>query len=156
MRLKKRGYRRNVTPGFKSPAAIKGITKKEGLLPIVVSTKKEIAVLDPKQHALVLKSSLGMKKKALLVEEAKKIGFPIINIKDADKFLSSVKENMDKRKKEKESKVKKKEEKLKEKKKKAEEKEKKSIEEKVETEDDKKEHEAKEKKEMDKLLATKQ
>ncbi len=157
MRLKKRGYRRSVTTGYKSPKSVRGLTKREKLLPMLISSKKDLEAIDPKKHAIILSSSIGMRKKALLVQDIKKTGFTIINVKDTEKFLTSVKSMMDERKKGKESRLKQKEEKLKEKKKKADEKEKKkSIEEKVETDDEKKERETKEKKEMDKILATKQ
>jgi len=109
--------------------------------------------LDAKKQVIEIKSTVGLKKKLQIIEEAVKKGINVSNVKDPKKFLEETKADIKSKKEEKEAKKKardsKKEKKAEEKKKK-EEKEKKAAEEK--TEDEKKEEE---KKEKDKVLTQK-
>ncbi len=101
----------------------------------------------------VLSSTLGMRKRALLVEQAKKKGVEILNI-DTESFLKEVSDEMAKRKtsQKKSKKVEpKKEEAKKEEKKEAKEQVKESVPEKI-AERDSEEQKKREKEEKDKIL----
>lgn len=148
MRLNHRGYKRSPSTGWSSPAVVKGRSP-EGLIPVVVATVAELESYDVKQHGLVIRATLGTKKRELLVTEAQKRNFTLLNVKDADAFLKQIADKISSRKTKKVSRDKKKAEK----KKKAEIKKEKSIEEKVLTPEEKKKVEEAEKQ---KILAHKE
>lgn len=157
VRLCKKGYRKGISKGYKSPSLIRGFHK-TGLKVITVSSLKDIDKIKDDKEGVIIKKSVGLKKKIEIVKKAVEKSIKIINVKEPAKFLSSVEEVLKKKKEEKEKKKSSKEKKKKEKEKKAE--EKKKDEEKKETEgkskgdetDEKEVAEKKKKKEIDKLL----
>ena len=152
MRLKKRGYRRSVSTGWKSPAEVKGLTR-DGLEKIMITNVSQIESIDPKKQAVEIVSSVGLKNKLVIIEEAVKKNIKITNVKDPKNFLEETKTEMKAKKQTKEKKKKardsKKEKKAAEKKKKEEEEKKKEEEPTAE------EKKAEEKKEQDKILTQK-
>lgn len=147
MRLGKRGYRRCVSMGYRSPVSVRGLSK-EGLKPILVYSLNDLKKINKESEGIVLANSVGMRKKKMMVEQASKDGIKILNLKDPSAYLKKVDDILAKRKEAKLNKEKEKEEKKKVKKGKTEKKE-----EKKEITEEEKEKE--EKKEKDKLLTKK-
>ncbi|MBW2979982.1 50S ribosomal protein L32e [Candidatus Woesearchaeota archaeon] len=148
IRLGLRGYRKIVTKGYGSPKLVKGLHK-SGLKPVLVISIKDIDSVNKEKEGIIIKGSIGLRKKVELVKKAKEKGIRILNLKDPDKFLKAVSESMEKKKQEKKKLAEKKEKKAKEVKEKAKPKEEKEeLADKI-SDEEKKEAE---KKERDKLL----
>jgi len=151
IRLKKRGYRKNVRKGYGSPNKVYGLHP-EGLKGVVVKSLDDLKSIT-KEKGAVISANIGLKKKIELLKKAKELGIIVLNFKDIDKFLKSSEEKQKARKKAKEERKKKKAAKKKEKEKKVEEKKKEEkLAEKL-TDEEKKE---KEKEEKDKILTKKE
>lgn len=142
MRLNRRGYKRSISKGWKSPKAVRGLDK-TGLHPIMVQTLNQLKNIDKESQSIIISAVVGKKKKIDIVKEALKLNLQIINF-DAKVYLEKVEKELKEKKAAKEEKEKKKEEK----KKKEEPKKKETIEEAL-TEEEK---EQQEKKERDKEL----
>lgn len=158
VRLCKKGYRRSVSKGYRSPLLVRGFHKK-GLKGRVVNSLKDIDEIKKGDEGIIISQGVGLRKKTEIVKKAVEKSVRIINIKDPAKFLSSVEEILKKKKEEKERRKGSKEKKRKEKEKKAEEKkteeDKKKAEDKpkeMEGPDKEEELEKEKKKEMDKIL----
>lgn len=158
LRLRKGGHRKAVSPGFRSPARVRGFDR-SGLRTIFVSNCN-LQNIDPKKHAILISGAVGIKKRVGIIKEAQSRGIKILNVKNAELYIKNAEEMMKKRK---EEKVKgDKEKKEKEKKMKVEEKKEKETDKGIEkaiTEEERKEEEKKkkedEKKEKDKVLTKK-
>jgi large subunit ribosomal protein L32e len=152
MRLKKRGYRRSISVGWKSPADVKGLMP-NGLVKKTVNNVSQLAGVDAKTDIVEIASPVGLRTRLMIIEEALKKNIQILNVKDPKKFLEDAQKEIKARKDLKEKKKKdrdtKKEKKAAEKKKKDEEEKKKDE---GQTEEEKKEDE---KKEKDKILTQK-
>lgn len=79
----------NVDTGYRSPALVRGLTR-AGKIPLLVSTKRQLLTAEPETHDIILASGLGDRKRLLLIEEATKQGFTIINM-DAQKRAAAIK-----------------------------------------------------------------
>ena len=144
MRLHRRGYRRSVSKGWKSPKEVRGLDK-GGFMPIIVHTITQLNNIDKETQSIIISSNIGQRKKIDLVKEALKLNLIITNF-DASEYLKKVEEELKKKKQVKEEKDKKKEE-LK-KKKQVKEDKKETIEEALTEEETKQQ----EKKDKDKML----
>jgi hypothetical protein len=130
-----------VSRGYRSPKKVRHLHKR-GLKHHIISSAKDLEGLDTKKDCLIISSSLGNKKRIIILKKAKDSGFDILNFKNPYEFIKKIEDKISLRKRKKE------EEKVKEVKK-SEKKEK--LTEKV-TEEEKKEIA---KKEKDKLLTKK-
>lgn len=163
MRLQKKGYRRIVKVGWRSPALVRGLNR-YGLKEVLVNNVDEIKRLNPEEEAAVIASGTGTKKRINILKAAISMKIKVMNIDDPESYIKEVEKEIKERKEEKQKELKEKEKKEKEKKKIAEKKEEekkkedseqpkeKSIEELVEEEKEKKE---KQKKDQEKILMTK-
>ena len=122
-----------------------GTTGSAGSKGGAMSIKKE-------KQGVLISGSVGLKNKVILLNQIKKLGLIVLNVKDVDKFIKSVEEKLQKRKERRKSMKKSKEEKVKKAEEKKKAKEKPGIEKKVLSEEEKKKEE---KKEKDKLLTKK-
>jgi len=122
MRLRIKGYRRCVEPGWGSPKSVKYLHA-SGLIQITVYSPSDLEGIDQKTQGILIASAVGQKKRLEIVKEAKKSGITILNIKNPESFVKSVEDSLAERKKNKSEAAKQKEEKNKEKEKKAKEKE---------------------------------
>jgi hypothetical protein len=116
-------------PGYGAPAEVRGLHP-SGLEMVAVHNADELLAVNPKTQGAIVSSGLGKKKKLSLLELAQQKGIRVLNVKDAAKYIETIKNDFEKRKelrKEKSAQAGKKEE---EKKKKGEEKAKKEAEEK--------------------------
>ena len=95
------GHRKMVNTGFMSPVAGRGLI--DGLTNVVVHNVKELLELNSKIHCITLGSSVGLRKKAQIIEEAKKKALKIINLKNPDEFIKKKLEKKAENKKKKES-----------------------------------------------------
>lgn len=159
IRLAKKGYARKVKKGWKSPKQVRGYTK-ECLMPIIVSSVKDLKKIKGDQGVIISKT-VGNKKKKQLLQEIKKLNLNVLNIKDIDKTIEKIDAKIKTKKEKKKKIIEKKKEKEKEKEKKKEGLTKKIEGEKVQkeekpkkegVEDQKLETKKKNKKEFDKLL----
>ena len=146
MRQHFRGYRTSISKGWKSPAEVRGLHP-SGLMPVRISAPSQLDSMDPKKDGVMLGSTVGKKKRMDIIRKAKEKGLRILNIKDAEAYVKSVQDDLQRRK---GKKAKAKEtQKPAEKKKEAKED---KLAEKLMTEEDKKEAE---KKEMEKVITKK-
>jgi large subunit ribosomal protein L32e len=120
MRKGLKGYRRSVRIGWGSPRAVKHLHP-TGLFELRISSVSDLSSVDPKRDGIIINSSVGIKKKLTIIEEALKKDITILNIKEPAKYKEQaeqkLKEKAEAKKKakaEKEKKQKKKEEKKKE------------------------------------------
>lgn len=144
MRLHKKGYRRCISPGWGSPAAVKGLHK-SGLNMKIVSSLKDLQILKKENDGVVISSTVGTKKRLELLKKIKELQLKVLNIRDIDSFIKNIEEKIKQKSEKKKERAKKKKEKTAKEKK---EREKSKLDEKV-TEEEKKEEE---KKEKDRLL----
>lgn len=141
MRHQFKGYRRRVKQGWRSPVEVRGYHGR-GVEVVIINNVSELNKV--KDKAIILSSTIGLKKKMQILEKAKELGLIVINtdIEKTSKKLELLKKQKSEEKKEKAEKKKKT---LEESVKKAE-KKKESAE--KETEEEKKELEKKEKDEV--------
>jgi large subunit ribosomal protein L32e len=159
VRLNKRGYRRNVTVGWKSPALVRGLSR-GGLEMKVVHTVAELGKLASGTHTIIIAKSVGTKRRVEIVTAAIEKKLPIQNIKDPSAYLATVQEQRKKIKEEEAKRLEKKEKEKKAAEKKKATEEKKTVEkpapdkgiEAIAEEEEKKEQD---KKAMDKVLTQK-
>ena len=104
MRLCKRGYRRKIQIGWKSPALVRGLHP-TGYVPVLVSTSADLAELDKKEHGIIIGSNVGEKKRVQIVAEAVLKDIIILNIKDPKKYLEDHKKKLEAKKEEKKKKA---------------------------------------------------
>lgn len=138
MRLRKRGHRKKVEVGYKSPKEVRGLHS-SGLKIKLVNSLKDIKDINKDKEGVIITKGVGLKKKIELIKKIIENRVTILNIKDPKAYLKDIEERLKKKKEEREKRKRVKEKKVKEKKEKKEE-----LAEKIEKEE--------EKKEKDKLL----
>lgn len=144
IRLSKKGYCKKVTKGWKSPESVRGLAF-NGLISYRIESINDLNKIS-EEHILIISGKIGNRKKKNLLEEIKKRDFKVLNIKDIDKTIEDINNQLKHRKTKKLVK--------KEKTKEVETQKKESLTKKIETEEKKSGDEKKkeEKKEFDKLL----
>jgi len=95
MRLHQRGKKRSPETGWGSPEEVSGMHP-SGLRPILVFAQSQVDSLK-NGEGIILSGHLGMKKRAVIAEYAKKKGFTVLNIK-VDEYLKEVSSKMQQRK----------------------------------------------------------
>lgn len=150
MRLRKGGYRSCVSPGYGTPATLRGKNKK-GIIPVEVNNLSDLKKIEESQGA-VISTRVGQKKRMEIAKKASELGIKILNIKNIEEYLKKVNQEIQKKKEAKQTHMKEKEKKKEEREKKASEKKKEDLAEKV-TDEEKKEQE---KKEREKILTKKE
>lgn len=139
VRLNIQGYRRLISQGFRSPLEVRGLDAK-GRKTIIINNLSDLTKI--KDESGIISSTVGLKKKKMILAKAKKLNINIANISKIDEAIKKIENMIVDNKKNKEEAEKNKQEKQKSKK------PKKDLAETVEEEDKKK----KEKQEKDKLL----
>uniref|UniRef100_A0A7C4H8T4 Large ribosomal subunit protein eL32 n=1 Tax=Staphylothermus marinus TaxID=2280 RepID=A0A7C4H8T4_STAMA len=79
MRLKLKGYPPLVEIGYRGPRKVRGLHP-SGKVPVVVHSIKDIEKLDPGKHIIYISSSVGLKKREMLVKNILEKGFEIANV----------------------------------------------------------------------------
>ena len=77
--------------GFGSPRAVRGLTP-EGFKGIIVHSIADLKKLTEK--AAFLGATVGTKKRIAILEEAKKLGIRILNIKNTDTYIKEAKDKL--------------------------------------------------------------
>ncbi|MBI4152881.1 50S ribosomal protein L32e [Candidatus Woesearchaeota archaeon] len=98
MRLSRRGKAAMVKNGYRSPKSVRGMTR-EGMTPINVHNKHDIAKLDSKVHVAIIGASVGKKKKQDIITAAQQKGIRIFNMRDAREYKDRIQREMSERKK---------------------------------------------------------
>ncbi|MFH1054383.1 MAG: 50S ribosomal protein L32e [Candidatus Woesearchaeota archaeon] len=124
MRLRLKGYKKSPSKGYKSPKAVKGLSK-EGLKKILVYTIKDIDPINNEEEGIIISKGVGNKKRIEIIKRANEKKINVLNIKKPLEYVKNVEDNLKDKKESKKKEKDKKEEKEKEKEKKAKEKEKK-------------------------------
>lgn len=146
VRLRIKDKPRRISTGWGSPKAVKGLHP-SGLREIIVSTISEVENVNKDTEGIVLRRTVGKKKRIEIIKVAIEKGIKILNIKDPNQFIKDVEAELSSRKEKKKKLKEKREKKKKEEKGKKEEK----LADKL-TDDEKKE---KDKQEKDKVLTKK-
>jgi large subunit ribosomal protein L32e len=106
VRLKLKGRAKKVSKGYRSPKKVRHIHK-SGLQQCIIRTMRDIEKLDAKKNCLVISSSLGDKKKIVILKKAKDLGFNISNVNNPDDYIKKVEDKIRLRKEKEKDKVKK-------------------------------------------------
>ncbi len=79
-KLRKAEKARGSSPsvGHMSPPAVSGLTR-QGYEPVHVSNKQALAGIDPARQAVVIRASVGKRKRAEIVKEAEKMKIKVLN-----------------------------------------------------------------------------
>ncbi len=104
LRLHLNSAGRFVSPGFGSPADVRGLDR-SGLEPVLISTPSQLDALDAKAQGVIISVSVGAKKRIAILERAKEKKVSVLNVKDAEAFIKSIKEGLGVRKKSAQSKA---------------------------------------------------
>jgi len=78
MRLQLKGYPPIVKVGYGTPAELRGLHP-SGLVPVRVSSVRDLEGLNPEKHIVVIASTVGLRKRLALVGEARARGFKVAN-----------------------------------------------------------------------------
>lgn len=103
MRDKKRGKKVQPTVGWKAPRIVRGLTR-DGLVPVMINNLKDIVNLKQTDLA-VISSKIGMRKKIEILKKLKEKKVKVLDTKDVEKAISSLKEKLQVRKKEKQERL---------------------------------------------------
>ncbi|MFH0748458.1 MAG: 50S ribosomal protein L32e [Candidatus Bathyarchaeota archaeon] len=83
MRLKKKGRPKSVEVGYRSPKAVRGFHS-SGFEERLVHNVKDLEKVTPKQ-VIRIGHTVGLAKKAKIVEKAKELGFRVLNVRGVDR-----------------------------------------------------------------------
>ena len=122
-RLNKKGNQPNPSTGYGSPVEVKYLNR-NGYITVLVKTLNDLNKIDKEKEIVVLSSTLGARKRIIILKKALELGLKIENVKDINKYIESKTSAIQERKK---LKLKKKEEKEKSKKESLKKKEKKEV-----------------------------
>ncbi len=78
MRLQKKGHRKVVSVGWKSPREVRGLSR-EGLQQVRIETLSQLENIDNKSQGIIISSKLSIKKKYDLLLEAEKKNIVVLN-----------------------------------------------------------------------------
>ncbi len=152
VRLEKKGYVRPVKIGWGSPSTVKGLLR-DGTEAIIVENVSDLEKVKGEKQAAIIASGVGIRKKIEIIKIATEKKIKLLNIKDPEGFIKKV---VDRQKEKQQQKHKLAEEKKKKAKEKSEKAKKKESEDKDDTPLDDIDKKKAEKKELDKVLTTKE
>ena len=101
LRYNKRGKGKNISSGYRSPRAVRGLDG-SGKEMVTITNSKDLEGLDIKKHSLLLSSTLGNKKRIQILKKAKELGLKVLNFKNPDEFVKKVEDILVSKKKSKE------------------------------------------------------
>ena len=78
VRLQLKGYPPLVKVGYRTEATVRGLHP-SGLRPAVVRNVKDLDALSPSEHIIYIASTVGLRKRLEILEEARKRGFRVAN-----------------------------------------------------------------------------
>jgi len=103
IRLNIRGKGKSVSSGYRAPKKIRGIHN-SGMVIELVSSPKDLTRLDSKKHCLIISSSVGIKKRVIILKKTIDLGFNVLNIKSPNDYIKKIEERMSEKKKKEEKK----------------------------------------------------
>ncbi|NJE25459.1 50S ribosomal protein L32e [Thermococcus sp. MV5] len=78
MRVKLKGKARSPSIGWSSPKAVRGLHP-SGYEEVLVHNVKELESIDPTRQAARIASTVGKKKRIMIIERAKELGIKVLN-----------------------------------------------------------------------------
>jgi len=78
MRLKKKGWPPSPSVGYRGPRAVRGLHP-SGYEEVLVYNVGDLATIDPETQAIRIAGTVGARKRALILAEAKKRGIKVLN-----------------------------------------------------------------------------
>ncbi len=98
MRVHMKGHRRHPAIGFSSPPAVRGLTH-DGFKIISVHTLQDLSLVkDKTKEAVLLASSIGMKKRLPLLKKARELHLKVLNYKNLDTVIKLMEDSFTLRK----------------------------------------------------------
>ncbi|MBW2976674.1 50S ribosomal protein L32e [Candidatus Woesearchaeota archaeon] len=98
---KLKGRPKHVSKGYRSPKKARNLHK-SGLQQCIVNSAGGLEQLDAKKNCVVISSSVGDRKRIIILKKAKEEGFNVVNIKNVDDYIKKAEEKIQLRKKSKE------------------------------------------------------
>ncbi len=80
IRRKIKGWPAGVSVGYKGPKIARGLHP-SGYREVLVNNVQELSIVDPNTQAIRISHTVGKRKRALVIAEAKKLNLKILNIK---------------------------------------------------------------------------
>jgi large subunit ribosomal protein L32e len=96
IRHAKKGFRKSPSPGYKSPAAVKGLHS-TGLKMVHVSTLEQLAKVNKSSEGIIVSGTLGMQKKLELLKKAIEMKVEVLNF-NAPGMVKKIEESFASRK----------------------------------------------------------
>ncbi|MBI2651657.1 50S ribosomal protein L32e [Candidatus Woesearchaeota archaeon] len=96
IRLRLKGRPKAVSTGYGSPKNAKHLHK-SGLMQHVLKSEKELERLNPKEYCIALSSTLGNRKRVVILKKARELGFNVVNV-NADEYIKKVEAELEARK----------------------------------------------------------
>ena len=81
MRRKIKGWPPTVSVGYRGPKAARGLHP-SGYKEVLVHNTEELKKIDPKTQAIKIAHTVGKRKRATILVEARKKGIPVLNLKE--------------------------------------------------------------------------
>jgi large subunit ribosomal protein L32e len=88
LRLRHKGKGGYVSPGYKSPKEVRGLSR-AGLVIARVANVADLEALDPKLHTAMLVGSMGLKKRMAVIKACLTKGINVSNVKDIKAYLET-------------------------------------------------------------------
>ena len=88
VREHRRGYVRNLTPGYGSPLGVKGLHP-SGLRSVLITHVSQLKDLDKVNDGLMVSAQMGARKKLLVLQEAQKLQLKVLNL-DPVKYKTAI------------------------------------------------------------------
>ena len=92
MGLGNRGHRAKISSGYAYPKALRG-SNRDGLKIVTVYNESELQNYDPKEHAIIVAASVGMKKKLPLFKACLEHKFAVQNSTQIEAHIKRLEEN---------------------------------------------------------------
>ena len=99
-RLRRKGHKKTPSQGYRSPVLVRGLDA-SGLMPVLVTNIGQLADIQ-KNEGIIVASNLGDRKRQLIITEAQKKNFKILNLdaaKASEQITARLKERQNERKK---------------------------------------------------------
>ena len=80
VRRKIKGWPASPSTGYKGPKIARGMHP-SGYMEVIVNNAEAVAAVDPNTHAIRIAHTVGRKKRAVIIAEAKRLNIKILNVK---------------------------------------------------------------------------
>jgi len=97
-RQRYRGRPAQPHPGYGSPKAVRGLSR-EGLLPVLVHNEHELKALSPSTDGAVIASTVGSRKRLLILAAAQQNKIHVLHVKDITVLTEKIKKEVTERQK---------------------------------------------------------